>query len=38
MKAFDKVPHKKLIKPVENVGISDPILGWIEGFLTILFI
>ena len=34
MKAFDKVPHKKLIKPVENVGISDPILGWIEGFLT----
>jgi hypothetical protein len=34
MKAFDKVPHKRLIKQVENVGITDPILGWIEGFLT----
>jgi hypothetical protein len=32
MKAFDKVPHKRLIKKVENFGITDPILGWIEGF------
>jgi hypothetical protein len=34
MKAFDKVPHKRLIKKVENFGITDPILGWIEWFLT----
>ena len=33
MKAFDKVPHKRLLKKVENFGITDPILGWIEEFL-----
>jgi hypothetical protein len=27
------VPHKRLIKQVENVGITDPILGWIEEIL-----
>jgi hypothetical protein len=33
-KAFDKVPHKRLIKKIENYGITNPILSWIQDFLT----
>jgi hypothetical protein len=33
-KAFDKVPHKRLIKKIENYGIANPILSWIEDFLS----
>jgi hypothetical protein len=33
-KAFDKVPHKRLIKTIENYGIANPILSWIEDFLS----
>ena len=33
-KAFDKVPHKRLIKKIENYGIANPILNWIEDFLS----
>jgi hypothetical protein len=33
-KAFDKVPHKRLIKKIENYGITNPIFSWIEGFLS----
>ena len=33
-KAFDKVPHKRLIKKIENYGIPNPILSWIQDFLT----
>jgi hypothetical protein len=32
--AFDKVPHKRLIKKIENYGITNPILSWIQDFLT----
>ena len=33
-KAFDKVSHKRLIKKIENYGITNPILSWIEDFLS----
>jgi hypothetical protein len=33
-KAFDKVPHKRLIKKIKNYGITNPILSWIEDFLS----
>ena len=33
-KAFDKVPHKRLIKKIENYGIANPIVSWIEDFLS----
>ena len=34
MKAFDKVPHKRLIYKVEKYGIKGNIIGWIESFLS----
>ena len=34
MRAFDTVPHKRLIYKVRMNGISPSILRWIEGFLT----
>ena len=33
-KAFDKVPHKKLIYKMYNKGIQGNILRWIENWLT----
>ena len=33
-KAFDKVSHKRLIKKIENYGITNPILSWIEDFVS----
>jgi hypothetical protein len=33
-KAFNKVPHKRLIKKTENNSITNPILSWIEDFLS----
>ena len=33
-KAFDTVPHTKLLKKVESYGINGPILNWLEMFLT----
>jgi hypothetical protein len=33
-KAFDTVPHKRLMTKLEAHGIKDPILGWINSFLT----
>ena len=32
-KAFDKVPHKRLMKMVESMGISGPLLQWINNWL-----
>jgi len=32
-KAFDRVPHKRLLCKLENYGIQGPILHWIEYFL-----
>ena len=34
MKAFDKVPHERLLRKVEAYGIGGPLLGWIRSFLT----
>ena len=33
-KAFDKVPHKRLIRKAKNYMLDNPLLEWIEDFLT----
>ena len=33
-KAFDSVPHQRLLNKLEAYGVSDKILMWIENFLT----
>ena len=33
MKAFDKVPHKRLIKNMRRYGINQIIINWVENFL-----
>ena len=33
-KAFDKVPHKKLLCKLDNYGIRDTTLKWIGSFLS----
>ena len=33
-KAFDKVPHQRLIKKLEKHGIAGKVLRWIEAWLT----
>jgi hypothetical protein len=32
-KAFDKVPHKRLVAKLESIGINGKLLRWIEDFL-----
>ena len=32
-KAFDRVPHKRLLYKLNHYGICDPILQWIQSFL-----
>ena len=34
MKAFDKVPHGRLIMKLKSYGIGGPLLEWIEAFLS----
>ena len=34
MKAFDKVPHKRLIYKIKQYGIDGDVLGWIQDFLS----
>lgn len=34
MKAFDKVPHRRLIYKLQHYGISNSIIQWIESFLS----
>ena len=34
MKAFDKVPHKRLIAKMVSYGISGEICSWVEAFLS----
>ena len=34
MKAFDTVPHNRLLQVLDYYGIDDPILGWIKNFLN----
>jgi hypothetical protein len=33
-KVFDKVPHKRLIGKAKNYVLDNPLLEWIEDFLT----
>ena len=33
MKAFDQVPHRRLIGKIESYGIGGDIIGWISDFL-----
>ena len=33
-KAFDKVPHKRLILKLKSHGMGNSIINWIEQFLT----
>jgi hypothetical protein len=33
-KAFDKVPHKRLISKLQAYGINDILVNWIKDFLT----
>jgi hypothetical protein len=33
-KAFDSVPHRRLIKKIHSYGISGKLLQWIQEFLT----
>ncbi len=32
-KAFDKVPHKKLLRKLDHYGVRGNLLRWVEGFL-----
>ena len=34
IKAFDTVPHKRLLIKLRYYGIVPPLLGWIEDYLT----
>ena len=34
MKAFDKVPHRRLTHKIEKYGIKGNVLGWISSFLN----
>ena len=33
-KAFDSVPHERLLSKLEKYGIQGNILGWIKSFLS----
>ena len=33
-KAFDTVPHKRMISKLKGYGIEDHILSWIENYLS----
>ncbi len=33
-KAFDKVPHRRLLKKIEGYGIHTSIVNWVRDFLT----
>ena len=33
-KAFDTVPHRKLLHKLRQYGITDPIHSWLQNFLT----
>ena len=33
-KAFDKVPHKRLLYKMKYLGISEQIINWVKSFLS----
>ena len=32
-KAFDSVPHMRLLSKLHSYGFRDPLLGWLKSFL-----
>ena len=32
-KAFDSVPHQRLLVKLNNIGIGGKLLGWIKNYL-----
>ena len=34
VKAFNKVPHRRLLRKLQRYGIQGPLLNWLESFLT----
>ena len=34
MKAFDRVPHKRLITKLESYGLSNQIIKWVDNFFN----
>ena len=33
-KAFDTVPHRRLLTVLEHYGVTDPVLSWVKSFLS----
>jgi len=33
-KAFDTVPHKRLVNKLEHLGFTGGLLNWVKAFLT----
>ena len=33
-KAFDSVPHERLLKKLERIGVTGNVLAWIRSFLS----
>ena len=33
-KAFDRVPHQRLLRKMKDLGITGDILAWVESFLS----
>jgi hypothetical protein len=34
MKAFDKVPHVRLLQKIKAYGLSDSIFNWVQNFVS----
>ena len=37
-KAFDKVPHKKLLWKLDHYGVRGNLLNWVEGVLITIIL
>ena len=35
IKAFDRVPHKRLYEKIKSYGIQPSIINWIQNFLSV---
>ena len=34
MKAFDTVPHRRLLSKLRSYGFTDSMVNWVEAFIT----